>query len=213
MNIFVRFKIWNAKRKRLIGIRKQIELGAPVDAEERELFVIKNKKTPEQYKTEYDQRQADIAERQRVLALDKAEKKYSFPGLYLREDKDGLYYFGNRFVEYTDKYYLVDFQWAGPVYNVVSHSVTTGTDRHSSNAGKAIVGGVLFGPVGLVAGAAGKKNTKINHHTVTTSEQKEIDTSALLVFINARTRERVMKQVTCNTTWAKKYTSLRYTSL
>ena len=184
-----------------------------VDAEERELFITKNKRTPEQHKAIYDKKQADIAEKQRITALDRTEKKHSFPGLFLRTDKDGMYYFVNSFSEVADRQYLVDFQWAGPSYNVISRSVTTGKDKHSSNAGKAVVGGLLFGPLGAVAGATSKRNTKVNHQTVTTSEQVEINTTAILVFVNARTREKTMQTVTCNSRLAKGYTSLRYTSL
>lgn len=83
----------------------------------------------------------------------------------------------------------------------------------SGNTGKAIVGGVLLGPVGALAGATAKKTTAVNRETITITEQKEIDTNALLIFINTKTKEKVMKTVTCNSNLSQGYTSLRYTTL
>jgi hypothetical protein len=213
MNLLNRLKAWFAKRKRLKDIKKRIRAGELLLAEECDFFTTAAKKSPVQFKAEYDKQQAEIAERNRIAALDHAEQKYRFPGLDLRIDQNGFYYFSRQFVEFADKYYLVDYQWSGPAYTIVEKSVTTGTDKRSGNAGKVIVGGLLLGPIGAIAGATARKTTNVNRQTLTTTEQREVNTNAILVFVNASTRERVMKNVACNSGLSQQYTSLRYTTL
>lgn len=212
MGLFDKMKAWGSDIKDNMDLKKKVQNNEDLTPEERTFFIDKNKKTPEEYKIEWDQEQARIAEQRRISALDRSEEKINIDSLFLRH-KNGLYYFDKKFNEHAVKYYLVDFQWSGPVYESTSNTVTTGKDKKSSNAGKALAGSMLFGPTGAIVGAAGKKTTKINRTSTTTTTQNEVDSSASLVFVSVDGSDKIFKTIKCNSNIAKKVMSLKYTSL
>lgn len=190
---------------------------ADLSNEDREFFETYNNQTPEEYLAYWEKKQAEKAENERIKALKQAENErikalkraetqYNIGGLKFRKDKNGLYYFGNSFQEGAGHLKLIDFIWDGPQYDLVSK--TTGNNKTHGRAGSALVGAAVAGPVGAVVGASLGKKTKVN--TTTTTEQREKDTVAFLVFESTETGTRVQKELKCNTNIAKEIRRLQF---
>lgn len=181
--------------------RKMQEAGttAVLTDEERQFYLANEKMTPEEYLAKYQEKQARIAERERISALKRQETQYHIGGLNFRRGGNGLYYFGNTFVENAACWALVSFLWGGPHYETVTK--TTGKTRPKGTLTGAIVGGAVAGFDGAFAGAM--LGTHSHTDLKTTVKNIERDTAAYLVFENVVTRERVQKAIRCNTKIAK----------
>lgn len=83
----------------------------------------------------------------------------------VRKTVEGEYYLGI-YSEIAEKFEFVGFKFDGS--KVIER--TTGTTTQSSNAGKALLGGLVNGHVGAVIGSAGKRKGTIN--TTTVQEEK-----------------------------------------
>ena len=172
------------------SLKAMIEKGEIIklSEEDRIFFQTQNNKTPEDYFSEWE-------EKQRIKALKHAETQYNIGGLAFRRSENGYYYFGNTFIENADPLKLIDFIWDGPNYDIVSK--TTGKNKTQGRAGSALVGAVLAGPTGAIIGGSRGKKTKVN--TKTTSKQKERDTKAIIVFKSEDTGEIIKKEIKCST--------------
>lgn len=184
--------------KRLGQIELKMEKSgttACLTPEERNFFVDEKGYTPEEYLAKYQEKQARKAEQERISALKRQETQYHIGGLDFRRGGNGLYYFGNVFVENAACWTLASFIWGGPHYETFTK--TTGTTRPKGKLTAAVVGGSVAGFGGAFAGAL----TGTHRHTdlKTTVHQVEKDTVAYLVFESARTGQRVQKQIRCNT--------------
>ena len=124
--------------------------------------------------------------------------------IQMRQKADGLIYFG---FNQNVLYHLIEYEWEGPKYTTVTNSNKTGTHTTKGKAGKigggAVVGLVVGGPVGAAVGGAmgaGSKGKKsIHEHTISTTEQIEVNTPAILKFKNASTGELINLAIVCNT--------------
>lgn len=193
---------------RYADLRQKIENNeiSTLTEDDRSFFEATAKKTPEEHLADWEKRQAEKAERDRIKALKKAETQYNIGGLKFRKDGNGLYYFGNSFQEGAGHFKLVDFIWDGSQYNLISK--TTGNNKTHGRAGSALIGAAVAGPVGAVVGASLGKKTKVN--TTTTTKQQELDTVAFLVFESTETGTRVQKEIKCNTNTANEVRRLSF---
>ena len=92
----------------LVSKAKRGELDGFTDSD-REFFIQEHHQTPEKYKEDYDNGQAD---KEIARALRKHDHM-AFVNPALRKDIDGYYYFGSFYKKDTPKYYLVGFKWDG----------------------------------------------------------------------------------------------------
>ena len=82
--------------------------------EERQFYLANEKMSPEEYLAKYQEKQARIAEKQRISALKQQETQYRIGGLNFRRGGNGLYYFGDAFVENAACWALVSFYMGRP---------------------------------------------------------------------------------------------------
>lgn len=121
---------------------------------------------------------------------------------------DGTIYFN---ANYNDRYVLIEYNWSGPRFNIVSNSQsnTLGHETTNGKSGKmafgAIVGTALMPGVGTAVGAAigaGGKKKKVNKATTFTNitqKQIELITPATLKFKNVNTGQIASIVIGCNT--------------
>jgi hypothetical protein len=219
MGFFDKLKAGWDNVSRSTDLMQKIQKGetTSLSDDDRKFFEEYNKKTPEAYLEEWEEQQAQKAEKEkeralqkaendRIKALKKAETQYDIGGLKFRKSGNGLYYFGKAFQEGAGKFKLVDFIWDGPQYNLISK--TTGKNKTHGRAGSALVGAAVAGPVGAMVGASLGKKTKVN--TTTTTKQQELDTVAFLVFESAETGTKIQKEIKCNTNIANEVRRLSF---
>ena len=175
---------------------------------DRENFTEKHKQSPEEYKQKCDDQKVD---KLITKTLKKHEKLIQIDNMALRQDIDGYYYFGSRFDPKASKYYLVGFEWGGSRYETTATTTTTGNNKQQGRLGSTIVGGMLLGPVGAIAGASRGKKTKVNQTSITTSKDgKEIKTKGICIFISKDTKKRETKFVMCDSSLAEKIYKLDF---
>lgn len=116
---------------------------------------------------------------------------------------DGTVYFGN---DENNFYNIVEFEWNGPQYKVVTNSKTVGNEKgKQKRKGRfigAAVGTMLLPGVGTVIGAAhgtgNKKNKKdIVSNTYTTEENIEVPSPAKLKLQNVESGEIIKLMISC----------------
>ena len=191
----------------LVSKAKRGELDGFTDSD-REFFIQEHHQTPEKYKEDYDNGQAD---KEIARALRKHDHM-AFVNPALRKDIDGYYYFGSFYKKDTPKYYLVGFKWDGARYKSVASTHTTGKNKTKGRMGSVLVGGVLLGPLGAFAGSQRGRKTKIDQTAVTTTDTKEVKTKGLLFFIDKDTKERKAKSVLCDSAVEEKIYNLNFVS-
>lgn len=87
--------------KRIVQINNKMQKAgttAVLTDEERQFYLANEKMSPEEYLAKYQEKQARIAEKQRISALKQQETQYHIGGLNFRRGGNGLYYFGDVFV-------------------------------------------------------------------------------------------------------------------
>ena len=95
----------------------------------------------------------------------------------VRKTVDGQYYIGI-YSEEPVLYEFENFSFSGST--VIERTTTTGKTKQKGRVGSALLGGVIAGPIGAIAGGAGAKNGTINSTSVTTQEEKPGSASVLL---------------------------------
>lgn len=95
----------------------------------------------------------------------------------IRKTVDGQYYIG-LYSEEPVLYEFENFSFSGST--IVEHTTTTGKTKQKGRVGSALLGGVIAGPIGAIAGGARAKNGTINSTSVTTQEEKPGSSSVLL---------------------------------
>lgn len=95
----------------------------------------------------------------------------------IRKTVDGQYYIG-LYSEEPVLYEFENFSFSGST--IVEHTTTTGKTKQKGRVGSALLGGVIAGPIGAIAGGARAKNGTINSTSVTTQEEKPGSASVLL---------------------------------
>lgn len=102
--------------------------------------------------------------------------KFSSPTT-IRKTVDGQYYIG-LYSEEPVLYEFENFSFSGST--VIERTTTTGKTKQKGRVGSALLGGVIAGPIGAIAGGARAKNGTINSTSVTTQEEKPGSASVLL---------------------------------
>lgn len=209
MGIFDKIKKAGADFKKDNDIIAKIYRGEEIDADELVFFSEKHPNvTPSEFKQKHDDEQTL-----------KKHKQYKIGGLKFFIDEEGYYYFGFSKELTGERYYLIGFDWTGPQYKVTSTTVTSGKDTQKGKKGSTLGGaaiGTILAPgvgtlVGAAVGASGKKKTDVNRKSETTSTQKEIDTTAYLIFVEKDDKRIKRESIKCNTTIAKEINALRFT--
>lgn len=95
----------------------------------------------------------------------------------IRKTVDGQYYIG-LYSEEPVLYEFENFSFSGST--VIERTTTTGKTKQKGRVGSALLGGVIAGPIGAIAGGARAKNGTINSTSVTTQEEKPGSASVLL---------------------------------
>ena len=95
----------------------------------------------------------------------------------VRKTVDGQYYIGI-YSEEPVLYEFENFSFSGST--VIERTTTTGKTKQKGRVGSALLGGVIAGPIGAIAGGARAKNGTINSTSVTTQEEKPGSASVLL---------------------------------
>lgn len=138
--LFGKLKQAGSDKIRMVKLNQKAEKGefSGFTVDDRTLFIKTHNMPPEAYKQKLD---AEKAERERIARLTSQERQFNLGGLALRQDVNGLYYFGLVFNEHAERFYLVDFKWDGPLHTQRSITNTTGTNKIQGRAGSALVGG------------------------------------------------------------------------
>lgn len=123
---------------------------------------------------------------------------------------DGTIYFNNNISTY---YYLVGYEWGGPIYNEITKSTEVGKDNSTTvKKGKSLkigigaLAGAAINPLGAVVGAAmgagskGKSNTSgsFTKEISETTKKEEVDTQAILAFENTDNKNIYKLSIKCN---------------
>lgn len=87
----------------------------------------------------------------------------------IRKTVDGQYYIG-LYSETPVLYEFENFNFSGS--KIIEHTTTTGKTEQKGRVGRVLLGGAMFGEIGAIAGASGKKKGTINSTSVTTQEEK-----------------------------------------
>lgn len=95
----------------------------------------------------------------------------------VRKTVDDQYYIGI-YSEEPVLYEFENFSFSGST--VIERTTTTGKTKQKGRVGSALLGGVIAGPIGAIAGGARAKNGTINSTSVTTQEEKPGSASVLL---------------------------------
>lgn len=95
----------------------------------------------------------------------------------IRKTVDGQYYIG-LYSEEPVLYEFENFSFSGST--IIERTTTTGKTKQKGRVGSALLGGVIAGPIGAIAGGARAKNGTINSTSVTTQEEKPGSASVLL---------------------------------
>lgn len=95
----------------------------------------------------------------------------------IRKTVDGQYYIG-LYSEEPVLYEFENFSFSGST--VIKRTTTTGKNKQKGRVGSTLLGGVIAGPIGAIAGGARAKNGTINSTSVTTQEEKPGSASVLL---------------------------------
>lgn len=102
--------------------------------------------------------------------------KFSSPTT-IRKTVDDQYYIG-LYSEEPVLYEFENFSFSGST--IIERTTTTGKTKQKGRVGSALLGGVIAGPIGAIAGGARAKNGTINSTSVTTQEEKPGSASVLL---------------------------------
>lgn len=97
-----------------------------------------------------------------------ASNQFSSPTT-IRKTVDGQYYIG-LYSETPVLYEFENFNFSGS--KIIEHTTTTGKTEQKGRVGRVLLGGAMFGEIGAIAGASGKKKGTINSTSVTTQEEK-----------------------------------------
>lgn len=95
----------------------------------------------------------------------------------IRKTVDGQYYIG-MYSEEPVLYEFENFSFSGST--IIERTTTTGKTKQKGRVGSALLGGVIAGPIGAIAGGVRAKNGTINSTSVTTQEEKPGSASVLL---------------------------------
>ena len=95
----------------------------------------------------------------------------------IRKTVDGQYYIG-MYSEEPVLYEFENFSFSGST--IIERTTTTGKTKQKGRVGSALLGGVIAGPIGAIAGGARAKDGTINSTSVTTQEEKPGSASVLL---------------------------------
>lgn len=105
-----------------------------------------------------------------------ASNQFSSPTT-IRKTVDGQYYIG-MYSEEPVLYEFENFSFSGST--IIERTTTTGKTKQKGRVGSALLGGVIAGPIGAIAGGVRAKNGTINSTSVTTQEEKPGSASVLL---------------------------------
>lgn len=129
----------------------------------------------------------DLGKSERILKVVSPKTFGTNTNVYIRRNKNDLFYFDKAYNEESTSYLFQSYEWAGPDIESTSVTKTTGKTKQKGRMGRALVGGVLLGPVGAVAGASGKRKGTVDTTSVTKNIENEKDSKAKLVFKEVET--------------------------
>lgn len=175
---------------------QRVQKGKKLSEDEREYFVERSGKSPEVFKEEFDRKQnekvqkknekqriADEIKKERMLSLSIPKTFMSTSKIiYIRRDKNDLFYFNDKFSDKSTRFIFQSYEWAGPNVETKSISKTTGNTKTKGRMGRALLGGVVLGPVGAIVGASGKRKSDTNSTTITKHFENEKDGTAKFIF-------------------------------
>lgn len=113
-------------------------------------------------------RQEDKKEQKIVLSVKKPFSK-NLDSITLRRDVNNYFYVSKKFDPNATKFKFERFEWGGS--SMTQETITTGDVKTKGRTGQALAGGLLFGGAGASIGAAGKRNSKINTRSTTTTTE------------------------------------------
>lgn len=89
--------------------------------------------------------------------------------LTLRRDVNNYFYVSKKYDQNAVKYQFDRFEWGGST--VTQETITTGNIKTKGRTGQAIAGAALLGPAGAVIGSAGKRKSKVDTKSTTTTTE------------------------------------------
>lgn len=144
-----------------------------------------------------------MEEQDKKMEINKSEKRIQVNqvsdwfkdglGIYIRRDINDLFYFSRGVDTEAARFKFVNYIWSGPDIQTRLVTQTTGETKTKGRAGSAIVGGLIAGPIGAIAGASRSKKGQTNETSISEERQYENKTLATLHFQNIETKE--MKEI------------------
>lgn len=150
------------------------------------------------------QKATDFMEEQNKLSqIDKSEKRIKVTEVsswfkdgkttHIRRDVNDLFYFSWGVNTEAPRFKFISYVWSGPDIQTQLVTQTTGKTQTKGRMGSAIVGGLVAGPIGAIAGASRGKKGRTNETSISEERQYENKTLATLHFQNIETKE--MKEI------------------
>lgn len=144
-----------------------------------------------------------IEEQDKLFQINKSEKRIKVKlsswfkkdgkTIHIRRDANDLFYFSWGVNTEAPRFKFIGYVWSGPDIQTRLVTHTTGKTKTKGRAGSAIVGGMIAGKVGAIAGASRSKKGIINETSISEEQQDENKTPATLYFQNIETKE--MKEI------------------
>ncbi|EGO7725479.1 SHOCT domain-containing protein [Enterococcus faecalis] len=107
-------------------------------------------------------------EQKLVLSVKKSFSK-KLDSIVLRRDINNYFYISKNYNPDAIKYLFERFEWNGST--TTQKTITKGDIKTKGRTGKTVVGAALLGPVGAIIGSSGKRKSKIDTESTTTTTE------------------------------------------
>lgn len=112
--------------------------------------------------------QEDKNEQKIFLPVKKSFTK-QLDSITLRRDTNNHFYVSKKYDPNATKYKFERFEWGGST--MTQETITTGNIKTKGRTGQTITGAALLGPAGAIIGSAGKRKSKVDTKSSTTTKE------------------------------------------
>ncbi|WP_312187950.1 SHOCT domain-containing protein [Enterococcus sp.] len=112
--------------------------------------------------------QEDKNEQKIFLPVKKSFSK-QLDSITLRRDTNNYFYVSKKYDPNATKYKFERFEWGGST--MTQETITTGNIKTKGRTGQTIAGAALLGPAGAIIGSTGKRKSKVDTKSTTTTTE------------------------------------------